>query len=132
MHAMTVPIVLGGGRVYMIKQTVYDHGDIGKTVMFDKNGLAAEFFLAREEGLSDSLREGINEGSYFDADDRTVGVLRTYHPHDKFERKEYLVPPASLALGDAIMRSAMPYAASSDGKAIARVALAKIPASRAR
>ncbi len=96
--AMNAPVYLDGGRVFLIRQTVYDDCAIGKTAMFDRNGLAAEFFLAREEGLSSALKRKITAGSYIDRDEGVVGVLRTYHPRNKRERREYIIPPPALQL----------------------------------
>jgi hypothetical protein len=104
-HAVTTPVLLGGGKVYMIKQTVYDGGNVGKTVMFDKDGLAAEFFLAKADGLSPGLRAAVRDSSFFDRQEGVVGVLRSYGPGDKRERSEYLVPPAGLSMSIAKLRS---------------------------
>ncbi len=97
--AMMVPILAGEGIAYILKQTVYDHGDVGKVVVADKNGIAAEFFLAKVDGLSPKLRTVVRDDSYFDRQEGIVGVLRTYAPGDKSSRCEYLIPPAALDFG---------------------------------
>lgn len=102
---MTVPVLLGGGKVYMIKQTVYDHGDIGKVAVFGKDGLEAEFFLGKAEELPETLRKQVTESSYIDQQAGVVGVLRTYQPNDKLEREERIVSPDEIGLYRVILQA---------------------------
>jgi len=95
---MMVPILAGQGMAYLLKQTVFDHGDVGKVVVADKNGIAAEFFLAKADELSPKLRTVVRPDSYFDRQEGIVGVLRTYSSGDKRSRCEYLIPPSALNL----------------------------------
>ena len=101
-HTLVVPILLQSGNAYSIKQTVYDHGGIGKTVRFGQHGLDAEFFLVTENELPSSLSATLTPHHYFDPQAKIVGILRVY-PYENVARqvtncREYLIMPSAIGI----------------------------------
>ena len=95
--ALNVPIYLGGGKVYSLKQTVYNNGGVGKVCLFTRDGLSAEFFLGKADEL-ESPRRRIATSNYVDPAEGVVAILRTYHPANKGDRREYVIQPEALQL----------------------------------
>jgi len=86
--------LVGEGRAYMVKQTVYDGTNTGKVFRCGLEGLEQEFFLVES-------KEPFKPEFYFDAEEKVAGVLKTYRFDSNAQKLvlegEYLLKPEELA-----------------------------------
>jgi hypothetical protein len=79
-----------GGKSYVVKQTAYGHSGLGKVCVFDKTGIAAEFFLKKD------AESRLPSAHYYHPLRKIVGVLHEYPTKDKTNRVTATITPSDL------------------------------------